>query len=156
MFGAEFWVGVAFFLFLGILAYVGVHKTLIAGLDARGTAIAAQLSEAERLREEAAALLATYEIKRRAAEKEAADVVAAAHEEAKRVEVEAKARLEDFVKRRTAQAEMKIAQAEAQATADVRNAAADLAIKAASVILGDAKGDSAFDAGLAEVKAQLN
>lgn len=156
MFGAEFWVGAAFFIFLGLLAYLGVHKKLVAGIDARGERIAAQLGEAERLRNEAAALLKTYEAKRVQAEKDAAEIVAAAKEEAKRLEADAKVKLEDFVKRRTAQAEMKIGQAEAQATAEVRGAAVELATKAAASILGAAKGDDAFTAGLAEVKAKLN
>ena len=156
MFGAEFWVGAAFFIFLGLLAYLGVHKKLVAGIDARGEKIAAQLGEAERLRNEAAALLKTYEAKRVQAEKDAAEIVAAAKEEAKRLEADAKVKLEDFVKRRTAQAEMKIGQAEAQATAEVRGAAVELATKAAASILGAAKGDDAFTAGLAEVKAKLN
>lgn len=156
MFGAEFWVGAAFFIFLGILAYMGVHKKLLAGIDARGEKIAAQLAESERLRKEAADLLASYEAKRVAAEKEAEEIVAAAKDEAKRVEAEAKAKLDDFVKRRTAQAELKIAQAEAQATADVRNAAVDVATKAAASILGAGKGDDAFADGLKQVKAQLN
>lgn len=156
MFGAEFWVGAAFFIFIGILTYVGVPKKLLAGIDARGERIAAQLAEAERLRNEAAALLKSYEAKRQAAEKEAADIVAAAKEEAQRLEADAKAKLDEFVKRRTAQAEMKIQQAEAQATADVRAAAVDLATKAAASILAAGKADDAFEAGLAEVKAQLN
>lgn len=156
MFGAEFWVGAAFFIFLGLLAYLGVHKKLVAGIDARGEKIAAQLGEAERLRNEAAALLKTYEAKRVQAEKDAAEIVAAAKEEAKRLEADAKVKLEEFVKRRTAQAEMKIGQAEAQATAEVRSAAVELATKAAASILGATKGDDAFTAGLAEVKAKLN
>jgi F-type H+-transporting ATPase subunit b len=156
MFGAEFWVGTAFFIFLAILGYLGVHKKLLSGIDARGQQIAAQLGEAERLRSEAAALLKTYEAKRAIAEKEAADIVAAAQDEAKRLEADAKAKLEDFVRRRTAQAELKIQQAETQATAEVRSAAVELATKAAAAILGSAKGDDAFTAGLAEVKAKLN
>jgi F-type H+-transporting ATPase subunit b len=152
----EFWVGVSFFVFLAILAYFGAHKKILSGLDARGEKIAAQLNEADRLRTEAAALLKSYEAKRVAAEKDAAAIVEAAKAEAVRMEAEAKAKLEDFVKRRTAQAELKIAQAEAQATADVRAAASETAIKAASELLGAAKGDDAFLAGLTEVKAQLN
>lgn len=154
--GAEFWVGAAFFIFLGILAFMGVPKKILAGIDARGAKVAAQLAEADRLRNEAAALLKSYEAKRAAAEKDAEAIVAAAKEEAARLEVEAKAKLEDFVKRRTAQAEMKIAQAEAQATAEVRAAAVDLATKAAGSILAGGKVEDAFDAGLAQVKAQLN
>ena len=156
MMTAEFWVGVSFFIFIGLLAYLGVHRKLLAGIDSRGEKIAAQLNEAERLRAEAAALLKTYEGKRAAAEKEAADIVAAAKDEAKRLEADAKAKLEDFVKRRTAQAELKIQQAETQATAEVRSAAVDLAAKAAATILAAGKGDDAFASGLKEVKVQLN
>lgn len=154
--GAEFWVAVSFFIFIGILAFAGVPKKILGALDARGAKIAAQLAEADRLRNEAAALLKSYEDKRKAAEKDAEAIVAAAKDEAARLELEAKAKLEEFVKRRTAQAEQKIAQAEAQATADVRAAAVELATKAAGSILASAKPEAAFEAGLAQVKAQLN
>lgn len=153
---ASFFTALALVIFLGLVFAAGGFKMIIGGLDARGAKVAAQLAEAERLRKEAADLLKSYETKRAAAEKDAADIVEAAKAEALRVEAEAKAKLEDFVKRRTAQAEFKIAQAEAQATADVKNAAADLAVKAASGILAASKGDDAFAAGLAQVKAQLN
>ncbi|MGL5445704.1 MAG: ATP F0F1 synthase subunit B [Rhabdaerophilum sp.] len=151
-----FWTAIALLIFLAILFYFGVHKLILSGLDARGEKVANQLAEAERLRNEAAALLKSYEDKRKAAEQEAADLVSAAKAEAVRVEAEAKAKLDEFVKRRTAQAELKIAQAEQQAAADVRKAAAELAVKAASGILGSAKGDDAFVEGLKQVKTQLN
>jgi len=153
---ASFFTALALLIFLGILGYAGVHKFILSGLDARGAKVAAQLGEAERLRNEAAALLKSYEEKRKAAEKEAAALVEAARAEAKRVEAEARAKLEDFVKRRTAQAELKIAQAEQQAAADVRKAAAELAVKAAGSILAASKGDDAFNEGLKQVKKQLN
>jgi F-type H+-transporting ATPase subunit b len=153
---ASFFTALALLIFLAILGYAGVHKFILSGLDARGAKVAAQLGEAERLRNEAAALLKSYEDKRKAAEQEAADLVAAARAEAKRVEAEAKVKLDEFVKRRTAQAELKIAQAEQQAAADVKRAAAELAVKAASSILGAAKGDDAFTEGLKHVKSQLN
>lgn len=156
MMSAEFWVGASFFIFLGILGYLGVHRKLLAGIDARGQRIAAQLAEAERLRNEAAALLKSYDAKRVAAEKEAGDIVAAAKDEASRLEAEAKARLDEFVKRRTAQAELKIRQAEEQASAEVRAAAVTLATKTASAVLAASQDDAAFAAGLAEVKARLN
>lgn len=156
MFGAEFWVGAAFFIFLGILGYYGLHRQLLAGIDARGEKIAAQLDEAERLRKEAAALLKSYKAKRAAAEKDAAEIVAAAKREAKRLEAEAKVKLDEYIKRRTAQAETKIGQAEAQATAEVRAAAVELATRAAASILGAAKGEDSFTSGLAEVKSKLN
>jgi F-type H+-transporting ATPase subunit b len=68
--------------------------------------------------------------------------------------------MEDFVVRRTKTAENKIAMAEAQALADVRAAAAEAAITAASTVLSQSvKGSVADDLlvkGIAEVKAKLN
>ncbi len=83
------WVGVAFVIFFAILAYFGVPKAIVAALDARGEKVAQELAEARRLRLEAEKLLAEYEAKRKAAETEAASIVAAANEEAKRLAAEA-------------------------------------------------------------------
>ena len=127
----ENWVALGFLLFLGLLAYLGVHRKLIASLDQRQGRIKAELDEARRLREEAQALLAEFERKGREAEGEAAAIIAGAKAEAERLAAEAKTRMEDFVARRTKMAEAKITQAEAQALADVRSAAADAAVAAA-------------------------
>ncbi len=66
--------------------------------------------------------------------------------------------MEDFVARRTKTAEGKIALAEAQAIADVRSAAANAAVTAASTILSQSvKGPVADDLlakGIAEVRAK--
>lgn len=154
------WVGVAFVIFFAILAYFGVPKAIVAALDARGEKVAQELAEARRLRLEAEKLLAEYEAKRKAAETEAASIVAAANEEAKRLAAEAETKLNDFVARRTKSAEEKIALAETQAEAEVRAAAAEAATKAAELIIrsqvGGKAGDALFAAGLNEVKAKLN
>ena len=160
MFGAEFWVAVAFVLFIGVLAYFQVHKLMVKGIDDRRDRIKAELNEARRLKEEAQALLAQYREKQRAAEQEAAAIIAGAQAEAERLALEAKAKMEDFVARRTKMAESKIAQAEAQALADVRSAAAEAAVTAAETILArTVKGKVADDLiakGIDDVKRKLN
>lgn len=157
---AEFWVAVAFLIFVGFLVYLGVHKKLAEALDQRSLRIQGELDEARRLRDEAADLLATYQKKRDQAEQEAAAIVAEAQAEAERIATEARTKMEEFVARRTKLAETKIAQAEVQAVADVRAAAADAAVAAAERILTDtAKGKLAEDLiarGIADVKAKLN
>jgi F-type H+-transporting ATPase subunit b len=158
---AEFWVAVAFAIFVGVLIYLGVHKMIIDALDERAARIKADLDEARRLKEEARALLAEYERKKGEAEHEAADIIASAKAEAERLATEAKAKSEEFLARRTKLAETKIAQAEAQAVADVRNAAAEAAVAAAERVLADTvKGSKLADEliakGIAEVKAKLN
>ncbi len=156
----EFWVAVAFVIFVGVLIYVGVHKKVVDALDQRSARIKAELDGARRLREEAEQLLAAYQKKRSEAEREAAAIVTEAQAEAERTAAEARGKMEEFVARRTKLAETKIAQAEAQALADVRAAAADAAVAAAEKILTQAaKGKVAEDLiaqGIADVKAKLN
>ncbi|MDP8920145.1 MAG: ATP F0F1 synthase subunit B, partial [Pseudomonadota bacterium] len=60
-----------------------------------------------------------------------------ARDEAERLARDAQEKLADFITRRTASAEAKIAQAEAQASAEVRAAAVDAAIKASERVLRD-------------------
>lgn len=156
----EFWVAVAFIIMLGVFAYVGAHKTLLSALDHRADRIKAELDDARRLKEEAIKVLADYKARRASAEAEAQDIVAGAKAEAERIAAEAKAKMEDFVARRTKSAEGKIALAEAQALADVRAAAAEAAVTAASSILSQTvKGQLADDLlakGIAEVRQKLN
>ncbi len=132
---AEFWVAVAFVIFCAIVWKVGGFKALTEGLDSRGKRIQAELDEAKRLREEAASVLAADQRRRGEAEKEAQEILAAAREEAQRTADDAHARMEEFVRRRTAAAETKIAQAEAQASAEVRAAAVEAAVKASETVL---------------------
>jgi F-type H+-transporting ATPase subunit b len=156
----ETWVAVAFVLFCGVIVYVGAHRKILDALDHRSIRIKAELDEARRLRDEAQRLLGDYQKKQREAEREAEAIVADARAEAERVAAEARGKMEEFVARRTKLAEAKIGQAEAQALADVRAAAADAAVAAAEKILRDtAKGKIADDLiaqGIADVKAKLN
>jgi F-type H+-transporting ATPase subunit b len=156
----EFWVAVAFVILMGVFAYLGVHRTVLKTLDHRSERIKAELDDARRLKEEAAKLLAEYKARRASAEREAQDIIASAKAEAERIAAEAKTKMEDFVARRTKTAEGKIALAEAQALADVRAAAADAAVTAASSILTQTvKGPVADDLlakGITEVREKLN
>jgi F-type H+-transporting ATPase subunit b len=157
---AEFWVAVAFVLFMVVLGYFGVHRTLIDTLDKRRTRIKAELDEARRLREEAEKLLADYQRKQDEAEQEAQAIIAGAKAEAERMAADADAKLVDFVARRTKMAETKIAQAEEQALADVRSAAAEAAVNAAERILAQAAqgkvAESLIVQGIEDVKKKLN
>ncbi|MEA2938019.1 MAG: F-type H+-transporting ATPase subunit b [Alphaproteobacteria bacterium] len=160
MFGAEFWVAVAFVIFIGVLIYFRVHKLMVDGLDQRTARIKAELDEARRLKDEARALLAEYQRRQRQAEAEAGAIIAGARAEADRLAIEANAKIEELLARRTKMAETKIAQAEAQAVADVRAAAADAAIAAAETILTrTVKGkvaDELIHKGVEDLASKLN
>ncbi|MCF4097817.1 F0F1 ATP synthase subunit B family protein [Maritalea mediterranea] len=156
---ASLWAFIGLVVFLGLITYLGVPKKVIATLDDKSKQIADELEEAKRLREEAQALLAEYERKRKAAEDEAAEIVEAAKSEADRMTEEAQQSLDDLITRRTKAVEEKIAQAEAQALADVRARSADIAVEAARIVLADKmseKGDALIDAAIKDVSAKLN
>ena len=159
-FEPEFWVAVAFVILMVVFGYLGVFKKAMAALDHRADRIKAELDDAMRLKQEAAKVLADYKARTASAEREAADIIANARAEAERIATEAKAKMEDFVARRTKTAESKIALAEAQALADVRAAAAEAAVQAASTILSQSvRGQVADDLlakGITEVRQKLN
>jgi F-type H+-transporting ATPase subunit b len=156
----EFWVALAFVIFMGILVKFGVPKMALSALDERSDRIKQALDEAQRLRSEAQAVLTQYQKKREEAEKEAQAIIVSARVEAERLAGEAKGKVEEFIARRTKMAESKIAQAEAQALADVRAAAAEAAVGAAERILTQTvKGEVAdrlVVKGIDDVKAKLN
>jgi F-type H+-transporting ATPase subunit b len=156
----EFWVAVGFVILMGVFAYVGVHRTVLTALDHRSERIKAELDDAKRLKQEAAGVLEQYKARHASAEKEAQEIVASARAEAERIASEAKIKMEEFVARRTKTAEAKIALAEAQALADVRAAAANAAVTAASSILSQTvKGQVAeelLSKGITEIREKLN
>ena len=144
MFDATFFVGAAFVLFIGILFYFKVPGMLTKGLDDRADKIRKELDEARQLKEEAQSLLATYERKQRDAMQEAEAMIAHAEEEAKREAENAAQKLADSIARREQLAVEKIALAEAQAQKEVREAAIQVAVAAATKVIGEQlQGDKA-------------
>ncbi|GGX64399.1 ATP synthase subunit b [Litorimonas cladophorae] len=129
------WVFIALLLFLAAMFYVGVHKKIASALDARSDAIRAELDEARRLREEAQTLLASYQRKQKEAEDQAESIVKQARADAENMAVQARKDLAERLERRGAQAEAKIANAEAQAMNEVKAKAADLAMDTAEKLL---------------------
>src|ERR1700730_8211620 len=97
MFEVEFWVLVAFFIFVGILIYLSAHKMILAALDKRREDIERELAQARRLREEAHKLLADYQQKQHEAEQEAQAMIANAQAEAERIAAEARTRMEELL-----------------------------------------------------------
>src|SRR6202041_3837697 len=133
---------------------------VLKALDARGEAIAAELAQAAKLRQEATSLLASFEKKSAEAEANAAAIVAEARAQAEQLSVEAGERLKEFIARRTKQAEAKIALAEAQASAEVRAGEAEQAAEGGGNCLsGQMKGAGGADLvahEIGEIKRRLS
>jgi F-type H+-transporting ATPase subunit b len=132
---ATFVALVGFALFIGLMLFLKVPGMVMTSLDQRSQAIAKELHDARRLREEAEALLIEYKAKQAAAETEAQTIVAAAKEQAEAMAADIRAQMQAAMVRREQQAKDRIAQAEQKATAEVRAAAAEAAIAAAERLL---------------------
>lgn len=160
LYSAEFWVGVSFLIFLGILVYAKVPGMLAKTLDDRAEAIRKELDGARRLREEAQDLLADYQRKQREAESEAQQIIEGARREAAALKAEGERSMQEALARRTRLAEEKIARAEAQALSEVRAAAVEAATAAAERIVqgkvAGGLGASLVDQSIRDLKGKLN
>lgn len=157
---AEFWVAVAFFLFVGLLIKMKVPGMMAEGLDQRAEAIRKELDAARRLREEAQELLADYQQKQRRADDEAKAIIEQAEREASSLKEQAEKALKESIERRSRIAEDKIARAEAQAMAEVRSAVVEAATSAAERVMRTrVQGDAAsglLDQSIRDLEGRLN
>lgn len=156
----SFWVAVAFVLFFVLLVYLKVPGSIARQLDKRAEQIEEEIREAEKLREEAQDLLATYQRKQREAESEIEKITTAAKEEAERMQKHGAERLEQALVRREKMATDRIAQAEAHAVDEIRRIAVDMAMNATREVVSGhvsgARAEKLVDASIGEVAKKLH
>lgn len=156
----NFIVLIAFLVFLGVLVYFGVPKQLARLLDKRAFDIRSEIEEARGLRDEAQALLASYERRQKDVQEQAGRIVANARDEATRAAEEAKASIATSVDRRMAAAEEQIAQAQAAAVREVRDRAIIVAVAAAREVIAShvsaERADSMIDDSITTVNDKLH
>ena len=160
LYNTNFVVMIAFVCFVSVVLYLGVPKILAKMLDARADGIRAELEEARSLREEAKALLASYEKKQTEVQAQADRILEAARVEAAAAAEQAKADIVTSVARRLVAAEEQIASAEAAAVKEVRDQAIVVAVGAARDIIASqmtaADGNSLIDDAITQVGAKLH
>ncbi|MGP1396375.1 MAG: F0F1 ATP synthase subunit B family protein [Inquilinaceae bacterium] len=159
IFSTELWLLLALAALIAI-AFRPAKRAILGGLDNRAERIRHDLDEAQRLREEAQAALTAYQRQHRDAMTEAEEIIAHAREESERMRRTALQDLETAMERRQALALERIAQAEAAAAAEVRNAAVDVAVSAARTVIADqldqSKANALIDAAINELPQKLN
>ena len=153
------WVYLGFLIF-AVLAGPKLWKALAQMLDRRSLKIKSDLDEAQKLKDEAQALLAEYQRKQRDAMREAEEIISNAKGLAQRQIKDAGKKLEENLARREKASLEKIAQAEAQAVAEVRREAVDVAAAAAARIIqgqiDGVRGGVLIDQAIAEVEKKLH
>ena len=160
LYNTNFVVLLAFLVFVGILIWQKVPGMLGGVLDKRALQIKSDLDEARALRDEAKALLASYDAKMTEVQAQSARIIDAAKADAQAAAVQAKADLADSIARRLASAKDQIASAEASAIAQVRDQAITVAVAAAGAVLAQqstaATAAASIDAAIAVVDAKFH
>lgn len=144
----DFIVLLAFLVFVGILLYFRVPAAIAKLLDKRAESIKSDIAEARRLRDEAQEIYASYERRQREVKGQADAIVANARREALAQAEKAKLDLQASIERRLAAAQDQIASAESDAVRAVRDQAVQVAVAAASDVLGRQMGASERSAGI--------
>ncbi|MEM6372474.1 MAG: F0F1 ATP synthase subunit B [Pseudomonadota bacterium] len=156
----DFIVLVAFILFLAVLAYFKVPGMLSRMLDDRAGGIQSELNEARALRDEAQALLASYERKQKDVQAQADKIVTQAKANAEAAAEQARADLARSIERRMASAEDQIASAQAGAIKEVRDQAVTVAVAAARDVIASqmtaADANNLIDDSIQQVDAKLH
>ncbi len=140
------WVLISFVIFAVVFFRVGWSRVL-AKLDGRIGEIRNEIDAAEKLRAEAADMLAQYQARHRDAMNEAAGISARAKTQAETIRVRAEEDLRETLARREKQLAERLNRIEQAAEAELRAATADMALKASETIIRkglDAKGQSAL------------
>ncbi|RBI76161.1 F0F1 ATP synthase subunit B [Roseovarius sp. TE539] len=156
----DFVVLLAFLIFVGVLVYFKVPSLVGAMIDKRAAGIKSELDEARALREEAQALLASYERKQKEVQSQADRIVAHAKAEAAAAAEQAQEDLKVSIARRMQAAEDRIASAQANAVKEVRDQAVTIAIGAARDVIAKqmtaAEGNKMIEDAIGEVEAKLH
>ncbi|HEX3945891.1 MAG TPA: hypothetical protein VHW69_17590 [Rhizomicrobium sp.] len=156
----DFWEGLGLVIVIAFFLWWRVPAFLAAALDRRAEAIAKELEQASQIRKEAERVLLEYRQKASAAKSEAEHILRETKEEAERYAAEARAQLQVQMERRAKLAEQQIAQAEARAMLEIREAAANAAAAAAEKIiaatLDDAKSRALIDSSIKDLGTKLN
>lgn len=154
-----FWALIGLIIFIGLVIYLKVPKTITSSLDERAVKITAELAAAEALRAEAEAKLVDAKARQAEAEAEAAAIVEAARREAADLAAESTRTLAERIALREKLAQERIARAESDAIREVKLTAIDTASKAAAAILTEQlagkAADDHFAASLESVKKAL-
>ena len=130
------------------LLYFRVPAAIAKLLDKRAESIKSDIAEARRLRDEAQEIYASYERRQREVKGQADAIVANARREALAQAEKAKLDLQASIERRLAAAQEQIASAESDAVRAVRDQAVQVAVAAASDVLGRQMGASDRSAGI--------
>ena len=156
---ATFWVTISFLIFLGILIYFKIPQKIKELLEQNILNIKNQVSEAERLKEDAKNILTEHEKKISNSKNEVKEMINKANEEAEKNIIKSNEEFHNFMENRKKNAEQRIRQIKNQAEKDIKNASVKIAIESVEKLiknsLDKSKLDKIYTSSIEETKLAL-
>ena len=126
---ATFWIAISFFIFFAILIYLKVPQKMNNSLTDKINEIKKELKEAEKLKEEAKNLFASYENKIDKSKKETKEIIDSAKKESEKAIIEKTKKFHKIIEERKKSTEQKIVQMKENALKDIKNISVKISIE---------------------------
>ena len=158
-FDATFWVTISFFIFIGILIYFKIPQKVKTILEQNILDIKNQISEAEKLKEDAKNILIDHEKKISNSKNEVKQMLDKANDEAEKNVIRINKDFHNLMENRKKNAEERIRQLKSQAEKDIKNASVKIAIESVEKLiknsLDKSKLDKIYSSSIEETKLAL-
>ena len=158
-FDATFWVTISFFIFIGILIYFKIPQKVKTILEQNILDIKNQISEAEKLKEDAKNILINHEKKISNSKNEVKEMLDKANDEAEKNVIRINKDFHNLMENRKKNAEERIRQLKNQAEKDIKNASVKIAIESVEKLiknsLDKSKLDKIYSSSIEETKLAL-
>ncbi len=142
---ATFWVAVSFFIFIFLIAYFKIPEKIKKILDENIANIKKQISDAEKLKDEANTILSDYEKKISNSKIEVKKMIDRANEEAEKNILKTNSEFNKLMDNRKKNAEERIRQMKDQAFKDIKNTSVKIAIESVEKLLKNSIDKSKLD-----------
>ena len=142
---ATFWVALSFFVFLGILIYFRIPQKIKSILEENISNIKNQISEAEKLKEEAKNILSDHEKKIGDSKAEVKFLINKANEDVEKNLIKTNENFHNLMENRKKSAGDRIQQMKIQALKDIKNASINIAIGSVKKLLKNSIDKSKLD-----------
>ena len=158
-FDATFWVTISFFIFIVILIYFKIPQKVKTILEQNILDIKNQISEAEKLKEDAKNILIDHEKKISNSKNEVKEMLDKANDEAEKNVIRINKDFYNLMENRKKNAEERIRQLKNQAEKDIKNASVKIAIESVEKLiknsLDKSKLDKIYSSSIEETKLAL-
>ena len=156
---ATFWVTISFFIFLGILIYFKIPQKVKGTLEQNILNIKNQITEAEKLNEDAKNILTEHEKKISNSKNEVKEMINKANDEAEKNVIRTNEEFHQLMENRKNNAEERIRQLKNQALKDIKNASVKIAIESVEKLfknsIDKSKLDKIYRSSIEETKLAL-